>query len=80
MHWVSEFCNRAMLLEKGRVVAEGQPEEIVRIHQDHSDAARAQKAAEVAALLGSETDAAGLGFAPVPAAAPAPVEKAGPTR
>jgi ABC-type multidrug transport system ATPase subunit len=74
MHWVSEFCNRAMLIEKGHVVAEGQPEEIVRIHQEHSDAARAQKAAEVAALLGGNAaDAAGLGFAPV-----APVVPAGP--
>ena len=25
MNWVTEFCNRAMLLEQGRVVAEGEP-------------------------------------------------------
>jgi ABC-2 type transport system ATP-binding protein len=36
MNWVTEFCNRAMLIEKGHVVAEGAPEEIVAIHQDHS--------------------------------------------
>jgi ABC-2 type transport system ATP-binding protein len=36
MHWVTEFCNRAILLEKGRVIAEGNPEEVVAIHQDHS--------------------------------------------
>lgn len=36
MHWVTEFCNRALLLEKGRIVAEGDPEEVVAIHQDHS--------------------------------------------
>jgi ABC-2 type transport system ATP-binding protein len=36
MHWVTEFCNRAILLEKGRVVAEGKPEEVVAIHQEHS--------------------------------------------
>ena len=36
MHWVTEFCNRAILLEKGRVIAEGDPEEVVAIHQEHS--------------------------------------------
>ena len=25
MNWVTEFCNRAILLEKGRVIAEGNP-------------------------------------------------------
>jgi ABC-2 type transport system ATP-binding protein len=36
MHWVTEFCNRAMLLEKGKVVAEGDPEEVVGLHEEHS--------------------------------------------
>jgi len=36
MHWVTEFCNRAMLLEKGKVVAEGDPEEVVGLHEAHS--------------------------------------------
>ncbi len=36
MNWVTEFCNRAILLEKGRVVAEGEPAEVVAIHQEHS--------------------------------------------
>jgi ABC-type polysaccharide/polyol phosphate transport system ATPase subunit len=40
MHWVTEFCNRAMLIERGRVIAEGQPEEIVRIHEERSEEAR----------------------------------------
>jgi ABC-type polysaccharide/polyol phosphate transport system ATPase subunit len=75
MHWVSEFCNRAMLIEAGHVVAEGDPEEIVRIHQDHSEAVRARKAVEAAALLdGSVATAAALGLAragAVPTAAPA---------
>jgi ABC-type polysaccharide/polyol phosphate transport system ATPase subunit len=63
MHWVSEFCNRAMLIEEGHVVAEGDPEEIVRIHQEHSEAFRARRAAEAAALLdGSIATAAALGM------------------
>ncbi len=40
MHWVTEFCNRAMLIEHGHVIAEGQPADIVQMHQDRSDAAR----------------------------------------
>jgi ABC-2 type transport system ATP-binding protein len=52
MHWVTEFCNRAMLIEKGHVVAEGEPEEIVRVHQEHSHAERVRKQAELIAKLG----------------------------
>ncbi len=51
MQWVTEFCNRAILIEAGRVVAEGEPEQIVRLHQEHSEATRARKALESAALL-----------------------------
>jgi len=40
MHWVTEFCNRAMLIEHGRVVAEGQPAEIVRLHEARSEEKR----------------------------------------
>jgi len=52
MNWVTEFCNRAMLIEKGHVVAEGAPEEIVRVHQEHSQAERVRKQAELIAKLG----------------------------
>ena len=47
MNWVTEFCNHAMLIEKGNVVAAGDPAEIVAMHQEHS--ARARAAAEAAA-------------------------------
>jgi ABC-type polysaccharide/polyol phosphate transport system ATPase subunit len=59
MHWVTEFCNRAMLIEKGHVVAEGEPEEIVKIHQEHSLAERTRKQAEFIAKLGDSP-----GFSP----------------
>jgi ABC-type polysaccharide/polyol phosphate transport system ATPase subunit len=62
MQWVTEFCNRAMLIEQGHVIAEGDPGEIVSIHRERSEAQRARKAAEAAALLGSsETTAAAIG-------------------
>lgn len=41
MSWVTEFCNRALLLEKGHVVADGDPEEVVALHREHSAAAKA---------------------------------------
>lgn len=50
MHWVTEFCNRAILLENGHVIAEGDPEEVVAIHREHSERARQLKAAQVATI------------------------------
>jgi ABC-2 type transport system ATP-binding protein len=52
MHWVTEFCNKAMLLEQGRIVAVGDPAEVVALHQDRSERVRAEKAAAAAALAG----------------------------
>ncbi len=48
MAWVTEYCNRAMLLEKGRLVVEGAPADVVRVHEERS----AQRKAERAAKLG----------------------------
>ncbi len=45
MNWVTEFCNRALLIEKGHVIAEGDPAEVVALHQEHSEQERAAKAA-----------------------------------
>ena len=52
MNWVTEFCNRAMLLEKGRIIAEGDPEEVVNIHQERSEQARRERDALIAATSG----------------------------
>jgi ABC-type polysaccharide/polyol phosphate transport system ATPase subunit len=52
MNWVTEYCNRAILIEKGRIVVEGEPEEVVRAHQEHMAAEKARKeAAALAARL-----------------------------
>src|SRR5207253_1693464 len=59
MNWVTEFCNRAMLLEKGHVVTEGAPAGVVKIHIEHSREARARKAAEIAAVGGAPTGRSG---------------------
>ena len=58
MNWVVEFCNRAILLQHGRIVAEGDPAEVVEIHKEHSRQAKAEKEAAIArALEGSGTGA-----------------------
>jgi ABC-type polysaccharide/polyol phosphate transport system ATPase subunit len=43
MSWVTEYCNRAILLEHGRIVAEGEPAEVVEIHREHSERRKAEK-------------------------------------
>lgn len=34
MNWVTEYCNRAMLIEKGRIELMGAPAEVVRVHRE----------------------------------------------
>jgi ABC-type polysaccharide/polyol phosphate transport system ATPase subunit len=41
MIWATEFCNHALLLEQGNVVAAGDPEPVVAIHQERSELRRA---------------------------------------
>jgi homopolymeric O-antigen transport system ATP-binding protein len=52
MSWVTEYCNRAVLIEKGRVILEGDPATVVALHQAHMEEARAAKiaAAEAAGV------------------------------
>jgi ABC-2 type transport system ATP-binding protein len=45
MNWVVEYCNRAMLIEKGRIVLEGSPVEVVELHQRRSAERQAAAAA-----------------------------------
>ena len=42
MNWVTEYCNRALLIERGLVVAEGEPAEVVELHRQHTEEARAR--------------------------------------
>jgi ABC-2 type transport system ATP-binding protein len=53
MTWVTEYCNRAILLEKGRIVLEGEPQEVVALHQEHSAQAKARQAEEIARYGGA---------------------------
>jgi homopolymeric O-antigen transport system ATP-binding protein len=46
MNWVTEYCNRAILIEQGRIVLDGAPADVVALHQEHSAQRRAEKAAQ----------------------------------
>jgi ABC-type polysaccharide/polyol phosphate transport system ATPase subunit len=45
MEWVKGYCNRAILLEKGRLVMEGEPVDVVGAHLEHAAEAAAARAA-----------------------------------
>lgn len=45
MSWVTEYCNRAMLIEQGHIIADGEPAEVVAMHQENSERRRLEKAA-----------------------------------
>jgi ABC-2 type transport system ATP-binding protein len=49
MGWVKEYCNRAVLIEKGHVVLEGEPDEVVAMHREHTEETRRRKAEEARA-------------------------------
>ncbi len=49
MNWVTEYCNRAILLERGELIMEGEPAAVVELHQQHTEAARARTVAEAEA-------------------------------
>ena len=45
MEWVTDYCNKAMLLEKGHIVAVGSPADVVAVHQEHSAERKAERVA-----------------------------------
>jgi ABC-type polysaccharide/polyol phosphate transport system ATPase subunit len=49
MDWVREYCNRAMLIEKGKVVMQGSPDEVTTLHLDRTREAVARRKEELKA-------------------------------
>ena len=43
MSWITAFCTRAILLDKGQIVAEGDPDEIADMHEDDAERRMKQK-------------------------------------
>jgi ABC-2 type transport system ATP-binding protein len=52
MDWVREYCNRALLIEKGQVIMEGAPDEVTELHLERTaeETARRADAARAAGL------------------------------
>ncbi len=46
MNWVQEYCNRAILIEEGHIALEGEPDEVVAMHQEHTRLAKERRARE----------------------------------
>ena len=55
MNWVTQLCNRAILIEKGQVVLEGNPEDVVRLHQEHSERSKREREAMLARAASSHS-------------------------
>jgi ABC-type polysaccharide/polyol phosphate transport system ATPase subunit len=43
LEWVTEFCNRALLLDHGQIVAEGAPEDLVDLYKERSARAKTKR-------------------------------------
>jgi ABC-2 type transport system ATP-binding protein len=43
MSWITAFCTRAILLDKGKIVADGDPEEIADMHEQDAEKRKKQK-------------------------------------
>jgi ABC-type polysaccharide/polyol phosphate transport system ATPase subunit len=60
MSWITAFCTRAVLLEGGQIVAEGDPEEIADLHEAKAGVRKKEKRREAAAMKRGELEAADL--------------------
>ena len=49
MEWVREYCNRAVLIEHGQIAFEGDPDEVVALHRQHTEDEKKRKAEEARA-------------------------------
>jgi ABC-2 type transport system ATP-binding protein len=54
MTWVTEFCTRAILLENGDIVADGDPHAVVAAHMEHSAQRRADRLERIARMAAGE--------------------------
>lgn len=43
MSWVTEYCNRAILIERGKMVMEGDPAAVVELHRANTELARVRR-------------------------------------
>jgi ABC-type polysaccharide/polyol phosphate transport system ATPase subunit len=60
MNWVTGFCTRAILLENGRVKMDGDPQEVVAMHMEHSAERKRQRREEVRKMKAGEIEAGSM--------------------
>ena len=57
MDWVTQFCSRAILLDHGAIVAEGQPTDLVDTYRERSERVKAEREARAAQYLAARAQA-----------------------
>ena len=62
MNWVTEYCNRAMLIEHGTIIVEGPPDDVVAAHQERS--AKRREEQQAAGVFGGNAIAAAAATPP----------------
>ena len=60
MTWVTGFCTRAILLENGRMVMDGDPQAVVDLHMEHSAERRRLRQEEIRKMRAGEIAAGSL--------------------
>jgi ABC-type polysaccharide/polyol phosphate transport system ATPase subunit len=54
LSWVTDYCSRAILLEQGRIVLDGDPQEVVALHREHAEQRKAQRIERLARMKAGE--------------------------
>ena len=54
MSWITQFCTRAILLEKGHIVADGEPDAVVAEHLARSEQRKKDRAEQIARIARGE--------------------------
>jgi ABC-type polysaccharide/polyol phosphate transport system ATPase subunit len=62
MSWVTEFCTRAILMENGDIVADGDPAAVVETHMEHSAQRKAERLERIARMAAGEIPLASARF------------------
>ena len=56
LEWVTEFCNRALLLDHGEIVREGEPADLVDLYKERAARVKAERELEALRLVKPQED------------------------
>ncbi|MFN8623181.1 MAG: ABC transporter ATP-binding protein [Chloroflexota bacterium] len=60
MSWVTGFCTRAILIENGKVAADGKPDDVVAMHMENSARRKAERQETIRKIRAGELDASAI--------------------